>query len=736
MTRSDLAPDPSGEWPGVPSDAELLSARWVTWTLTVLFAFVVLWEIDAPVVAGHYASSASMGIIADNMRTWGIAAPVWTYTATEPDPSLYYCHHPWGIFWTTTALSSVFGRSDLTCRLAAAVLSIMTVPLVSAIGRAIYRPLAGAAGAAIFVATPISLAFGQFNALEVPVMAWSALFLWGWARGRATGRRRHLAAMLIGAVLAMHADWPAFVLVAIVLSIDAVSLVAGRPRPKRRVVIAWLALGALAALSGLFYLWIFKRYGMLEDLLASYELRRGEADVSLPELVAERRSWDSWMLTRAFWVIAPLGALVACVRTVRGRRAVELAPVAVLAMGAFQYGVFRQGAWIHVFWPHYFALGAALAAAAIAAAAAPLAARLLASRPRLAGRGPIAVLVCVLGVAAWMARDALQLLVWARRTGGRFDEKGSYIETAADDVALLRTLDRELPEGARVGLHESMGPTWAHTWSLGGRVVEVDAELPRGDEMDVDVVVADARALKPRFVDRVLRCCSVRVVGPFIVVYPGAGPMRSEALAEREPAAHERLFGAAFEPVRTVGPRPFAGWLLAAHFGGTLPELYEEPETTEELAVAFSAALSAGRPERADDLKQRILARLSTPPIVYDDGTRLLGAEVVGGVAPRLVLVFAASGELGDKVMPRARARVVESPRLSLAPQPVGATRDLGPRLVVPPSRWKADWLYTATVNRLPRPGVEEIDVAFESTGVRRAPRPVEGGDWITIYRD
>jgi len=54
----------------------------------------------------------------------------------------------------------------------------------------------------------------------------------------------------------------------------------------------------------------------------------------------------------------------------------------------------------------------------------------------------------------------------------------------------------------------------------------------------------------------------------------------------------------------------------------------------------------------------------------------------------------------------------------------------------VPPSRWKADWLYTATVNRLPRPGVEEIDVAFESTGVRRAPRPVEGGDWITIYRD
>src|SRR5688572_22782853 len=102
----ELAPDPAGELPCVASELETQLARAVTWCATLLMACVVVWEIGAPIVNGHYASTASMGIIADNMRSWGIAAPVWIYTADPPDPALYYCHHPWGIFWTTTLVQS------------------------------------------------------------------------------------------------------------------------------------------------------------------------------------------------------------------------------------------------------------------------------------------------------------------------------------------------------------------------------------------------------------------------------------------------------------------------------------------------------------------------------------------------------------------------------------------------------------------------------------------------------
>ena len=105
-----------------PSRAELRLSRALVLAATAWLALVVSWELFGPILAGHYASSASTGIIAENMRRWGIVAPVWSYTRAAPDPSLYYCHHPWGIFWTTAGFQALLGRHDFVCRLPAALL--------------------------------------------------------------------------------------------------------------------------------------------------------------------------------------------------------------------------------------------------------------------------------------------------------------------------------------------------------------------------------------------------------------------------------------------------------------------------------------------------------------------------------------------------------------------------------------------------------------------------------------
>lgn len=84
---------------------------------TLWMALVSSWEMLGPVLSEHWAAAASTGIIAENMLEWGIIGPVWDYPETRPAPELYYCHHPWGIFWVTTLFMKVFGRHDVVCRL-------------------------------------------------------------------------------------------------------------------------------------------------------------------------------------------------------------------------------------------------------------------------------------------------------------------------------------------------------------------------------------------------------------------------------------------------------------------------------------------------------------------------------------------------------------------------------------------------------------------------------------------
>ncbi len=713
----DPARDPSAGGAGV---FERRLARLMTWVAVALVACAALWEIRGPVLAGHYASNASMGIIADNMLRHRIAAPVWQYTEAAPTPDLYYCHHPWGIFWTTAAVRAVLGRSDLVCRLPAALLSIATPLLLSALGKALYRPIAGGAAALVFASTPIVLAFASFNALEVPAIAYGSLFLLGWVRHAATGKRRDLALALVGATLGLSTDWPFYVLVGVALVVElARRRLAGAPVVRNGFVIGVAVIGlASAAL----VLLAFSSAGKLGDLQASYALR----SAPVPGDAGHRAYWDDLVFTPLGVALCRVGPLVFLGRALLGRRTIELAPLAVTAMAATQSLAFPQGSAIHVFWPHHFALVLALVVAALTSTVASVLAHALAHRSRRAWLGPALAGLFACAVAVPLARDAWPVLSWAHRSGGRFDERGLFISSASEAITVLRSLAVELPPSARVGLHRSVRGGWAHTFALGGRVVDVDAGLAARDDLGgFDALVVDARGLRPSDARNLLLAADVRAVGPIFVARPGPARLTGFAFTEREPDLFEWALDSGTEPRRALVPDAWHAWEVADHYGLGLQAPDEvDAGSRDALRVARNAALSAGDEAGAARLEGAFLEGCEPRDVDLGDGVVLVGTRLHDGASPHLELVLRAGGPLKHGRAPTLVGHVVRAPRFSTTPtDPVD--RELAPPPFPPPATWQRGYLYALEVPLLPRPGVEAL-----SLGLRGSDRPA-----VEIFR-
>src|SRR4029450_8927696 len=116
---------------------------------------------------GHSSHATAVATAGENIWRWGVLGAVPHYTADPPLAGDFYCHHPWGVFWTAALFVGTFGHHDWVCRLPAG--------RVGASGRALWGPIAGAASALAFTVVPIALAFANFFALEVPVMFGVAL---------------------------------------------------------------------------------------------------------------------------------------------------------------------------------------------------------------------------------------------------------------------------------------------------------------------------------------------------------------------------------------------------------------------------------------------------------------------------------------------------------------------------------------------------------------------------------
>ncbi|AUX35950.1 MULTISPECIES: glycosyltransferase family 39 protein [Sorangium] len=764
---------------GLPaaSRLETRAALAVTAVATAWFALVAAWELFGPILAGHYASSAGVGIIAENMLRWEIPGPVWEYTAGRPAPEMYYCHHPWGIFWTTAAFMQVLGRHDVVCRLPAVLLSAVTPPLLYAIGRSVYRPAAGAAAAAAFVVLPITLSFANLNALEVPVMAWTLLGLFGYVRLTQTGRRRYLAVSALGLTLGMHADWPAFVLTGGLLAFGAIRayLLPKRvfgPIHERRYAQWWVLTAFLAALTAALYLALFHQAGKLGDLLASYGFRSSGNAEPLAKVLAGRRYWIELSFTPIAIAAGKLAAIVCAARLVLLRREHDALPLLYLATATVQYVVFRQGADIHIFWPHYFGAYFALGAAALVATGAALLERAAAAAaqrapdaardpagPAAAGAaaagsraapaaagiaGPAPAWPALAALALWLAplaavlRDGLPALRYARETGGRFNERGHLIDSDGEKTAFLRWLAPRLPRtptGALVEMHEGMKATWAQVWALGGRVVKPTRPAPR-ETPPRGAYLVDTRFMLDRDQASLAQRFDITAVGPFWALGAGVGAeapaqgargIEAFSFREREPGLLAWYFVSGTEPEREIVPDPFLTWELRAHFGQPAEPPAGPPETLEQKRIAHNAALAAGDTARAAALFSEITAALAPLGARFDDGTELLGTTFHEGARSLLTIFVRAGGPAASDVTLTVRSRVVErAPLSSTMADPV--YREVGLPTAISPQRWRAGFVYADPVPIRKRPGTEVFWASLKARDRGRAPKLL-GGD-------
>lgn len=731
MVRRPL--EPSRDLDGLPVAGPLEErvARAVVLVAAVWFTLAAAWEMFGPILAGHYASSASVGIIAENMLRWHVAGPVWEYTRSRPGPELYYCHHPWGIFWTTALLMKLLGRHDFVCRLAPVLLSAATPPLLYALGRTVWRPAAGAAAAVAFVVLPSTLAFAGFNALEVPVMAWSLLGLWGFVRMTQSGRRRHLAAALAGGLLAIHADWPGYLLVGAMLGFGVVRAylargVFGPLRHERRYAAFWVWSATLTALSLALYLYLFNKSNKLHDLFGSYGMRSAGNGAPLSAVLASRRYWIELSFTPIAVAIGKAAAALCALRLLVLRREHEAIPLAVLFMATAQYLVFKQGADIHIFWPQYFGLYFALAMGAIVATLAPLLerARVPSSRSGLVALG-LAAVPCLV-----IARDGVPALRYAHETGGRFNEKGLIIDSDGDKTAFLRHVDGLIPRSAVVSFHDGMKATWAQVWALGGRIIANPRPLPKA-RASGSVFVADVRYLPSDQQAQLARDFHVDAVGPFWMVDESrpASPIDASSFLERAPSLFEWYFLSGTEPHREVVRDPWLTWELRVHLGQPAKAPEAAPVTLTQRRVAHNIALEAGDLQRADALRAEIARELRPLQAAYDDGTRLLGVGYQEGARRLLTVWIEAGGPMRADVKLAVRSKVTA--RASWSTTMADPTeREVGLPTVVAPQRWKKGFLYEDPVAIRRRPGVEVFTAGFTGRG---PPKRVGGGPWVEV---
>ncbi len=703
-----------------------LACRVIVGVAGLWFVAVACWELTGPFGAGHYAAGPSFGVAAENSLKFHVFGPVPTrHLLLAPTSGEIYCHHPWGFYWLMTGFVGLLGHHDWVVRLPAVLLSGLSVPLLYGLGRALWSPVSGAVAVVAFVTLPISLAFCNLSNLEVPAIFGMLLLAWSSVRLLQGGRRGFLWLGLAAIVFACGMDWPAFAFTLLWLGGLTTGLIfpsrfgTAFPTQLKRL----LVLGGLLALLtvGLQVAW-FAWLGQLAEFLRAGSSRSAGAEESISKVLASRRYWIELSFT---WPAVLLGKLmlpVLLARVLFLRRSLEWCVPALLGAAVFHYLVFKNGADVHVFWSHYFAPYYALSLGALAETLRQLAdwqggrvgVRIFGAPSGT--RSQIAALVLGLLPSGFIARDGVAALVYARLTGGRFDQHGLLIHSDKDKVAFMDWLSARVPEGSGAQLHPSMKPSFWMSWSLGRplRPGPAPSQPSRGPDR---FYLLDARFAERAELLGLAASFRADVVGPFWAFDRGRPPgsLHGFALRQRAATGWERYWRAGLHDIYSVEPSALHTWELREHLGQPNPPPGGAPARDfEDQRILHNLAVAQGEAGLATSRLAALLRGADQNPATdYADGTQLLG---VLRERRTLRMLFRASGPAAHAQKFRVFSRVRLALSWSLVPRD-SQPREVGLQSPMPRTLWKEGYLYSLTFELLERPGSEELYGGFTGQG-------------------
>jgi hypothetical protein len=503
-----------------------------------------------------------------------------------------------------------------------------------------------------------------------------------------------------------------------------------------RFATLWASAVMLCGALAVFHLGALVKLEQVSELLRQGEFRALGSSLPLSGVLEGRRYWLLLAFTPLAIVLGKLAAFALAGRVLFLRRDLELLPLAVLATATLQYVVFKQGADIHFFWPEYFALFFAYGLGALVATATSGTRWALAGLQRSVPTELLRMAYGAVGLLLALAilPDGLRALVYARKTGGRFNEKGLIIQPDFDKAAAFEQVALDLPARAAVGLSSSIKPSYWMDWVLERPTRYVG--LPRADAAGVARFLLDARFDSRGALESLTREFPVRAFGPFLVAdtEAPAAPTDAYAIVPRRAGVLERWFVASTHDLYDVVPDAFSTWELRLHLGqAPNPAPDAKPETWEDLRIAHNLAAARGDLESALAIRERLLHGLDPKAHrSYTNGVELLGLRFEHGASDRLTLYFSASQAQPTDVAFKLTSFVERAPRWSLVPKDELAW-DVGMPFALPTSLWRPNFIYSSVTEILRRPGRERYVGTFRGPQAPVLVEPKDAGPLIVL---
>jgi dolichyl-phosphate-mannose-protein mannosyltransferase len=722
------------------------AARVITLIACLWFGFAAAWGM-CQIPGGGHSDSGSVGTTGTSVAIarFKIVYPsVDWYAVTAPGPSTYYCHHPFGIFYFSAFFLWIFGHRDFVVHLAPVLMSIAIPPLLYGIGKQHRGPAIGAVAACAYVVVPIAVGFANYNNLETPCIFGSLLFFWGHSVHLATGRKRHLAASLLGLTVACSSDWAGYLLVAPLLAWGLLRAFALPPRwtptLDYRAYSRWWALSVAIAV-GTLLLWVglIVKADKIGDWLNSAEGRSGDG-TPLEAVLEARKNWIDFSFTPLAVWLGKAAVPICFLRVLLFRRDEEVYSLSILFGSIAQYLAFKRAADIHIFWPHYFAEYYALAMAQLASSLMDLVRRvsgLFVKSHRAAAVGAWTALALGLVPSMAMAPDAARsLLVW-RRTGGRYDDRGGLNRNDIDLLSVVKSaIVPRKPPGSSIDINPSSGWWWEHMWTFDGRYQQAgDPSAGEPASSSHPFWLGRASGLSSGDQVRIAGRAHVEVYGDVWIVDQrrDQAPIDAWRIEEREPNPVEWLLYGGWEPVRRISPAadPLRTWEWRVHLKqpATLPT-NADTRTLADLRILYNVAVFEDAAARAEELREKIEAQLDrSVQTRFGEGIQLIGVRVTRGVHPRLETWFLASGPTTSDFAFHFRTTILAPARLSLIP-PDTTDREIGKAPSLPTRLWRPGFIYMVDVPLDHRIGEERYSGTWSGNG---APQRLDGQPDTTL---